>query len=500
MSPPGHCQHLPLVARFWRWRCPLVDYGWLAREQLGCAALQAAMSSASLVIRPFEVEGVPLLCDVSSGAVWPLVALPCRQAVFLAIHSIAHPGVRASKCMLASRFVWPGIAADIAAWCKECQDCAWGKTTVHITAEVEPMKIPSRRFSHLHVDLVGPLPTSKNGEAHILTIVDRSTRWVEAVPLSSTTADSCASALVSTWVSRFGVPAQVTSDRSSQFAGAVWAAFCKQVGVKHVMTTAYHPQSNRMVERVHRQLKAALRLRNCSADWGEHLPWVIMGIRVAPNDDTGVSSTELVYGYGIVLPGELQVPSPPITDGALTAPSLPPAAQRKWRQSTPAVTATGIVRVCSAGLLRQTPRTFLQRPIWGSEVNAQVFHPAGRRRGPVLQRGPTQASHRPSASDAGAAPPERSTGGSELCIPQPRRLRSGEGPCGGRNAPLTAVGNPPPVKCKMRQYFYRLNLSQSTLASCVVNSFGQFVLNASVSYLGQCKKRTCPSVDFFFWL
>jgi hypothetical protein len=129
-----------------------VDYGWLAREQLGCSAMQAPMSSASLVICPFEVEGVPLLCDVSRGAIRPLVALPCRRAVFLVIHSIAHPGVRASKRMLGSRFVWPGMAADIAAWCKECQDCAQGKTTVHVTAEVEHMKIPSHRFSHLHVD------------------------------------------------------------------------------------------------------------------------------------------------------------------------------------------------------------------------------------------------------------------------------------------------------------------------------------------------------------
>jgi hypothetical protein len=90
------------------------------------------------------------------------------------------------------------------------------------------------------------------------------------------------------------------------------------------MTTAYHPQSNGMVERVHRQLKAALRSRNCGADWAEHLPWVLMGIRAAPKDDTGVSSAELVYGCGTVLPGELQVPLPPIMDAALTTPSPPP--------------------------------------------------------------------------------------------------------------------------------------------------------------------------------
>jgi hypothetical protein len=208
--------------------------------------------------------------------------------------------------------------------CSPLLDVGRGPTTVHVAAEVEPIEIPSRRFSHLHVDLVGPLPTSKSGESHVLTIIDRSTRWVEAVPLSSTTADSCASALITSWVSRFGVPARVTSDRGPQFAGAIWAAFCKQMGIKHVMTTAYHPQSNGMVERVHRQLKAALRSRNCGADWAEHLPWVLMGIRAAPKDDTGVSSAELVYGCSLVLPGELQVPSPPIKDAELPPPPLPP--------------------------------------------------------------------------------------------------------------------------------------------------------------------------------
>ncbi len=146
---------------------------------------------------------------------------------------------------------------------------------------------------------------------------------MEAVPLSSTTADSCASALIMIWVSRFGVPAQITSDRGPQFASAVWAAFCRQVGMKHIMTTAYHPQSNGMVERVHRQMKAALRSRNCGANWADHLPWVLMGIRAAPKDDTGVSSAELVYGCALVLPGELQVPSPPIADRELMAPAPP---------------------------------------------------------------------------------------------------------------------------------------------------------------------------------
>jgi cleavage and polyadenylation specificity factor subunit 1 len=106
-SQPASAASGPLLAV----AAAAVDYDWLAREQLGCPATQAALSSPSLAIRTFEVDGVALLCNVSSGAVRPLVAEPCRWAVFLAIHSIAHAGVRASRRMLASRFclAWHGV-------------------------------------------------------------------------------------------------------------------------------------------------------------------------------------------------------------------------------------------------------------------------------------------------------------------------------------------------------------------------------------------------------
>ena len=58
---------------------------------------------------------------------------------------------------------------------------------------------------------------------------------------------------------RNGVPAVITSDRGVQFTSSRWSSWCKQVGAKHITTTTFHPQSNGMVERFHRQLKAALK-------------------------------------------------------------------------------------------------------------------------------------------------------------------------------------------------------------------------------------------------
>jgi hypothetical protein len=133
--------------------------------------------------------------------------------------------------------------------------------------------------------------------------MDRSTRWCEAAPLKSTTAEDCAAALVSSWVSRFGVPAVITSDRGPQFSSAVWAAFTAKLGILHNMTTAYHPQCNGLVERIHRRIKEALKARLASSDWPSHLPWVLLGLRSCPREVSGLSAAEMVYGSPLTLPG-----------------------------------------------------------------------------------------------------------------------------------------------------------------------------------------------------
>jgi len=105
----------------------------------------------------------------------------------------------------------------------------------------------------------------------------------------------------------------LTSDRGPQFASEVWSILMSKLQIRHHLTTAYHPQSNGMVERAHRQLKEALRSRLAGSSWTAHLPWVLLGLRAAPKDDAAISSAELVYGSPLRLPGQPQLggPSPP---------------------------------------------------------------------------------------------------------------------------------------------------------------------------------------------
>ncbi len=208
----------------------------------------------------------------------------------------------ASHRIISSRFVWRGLSSDVTAWSRGCLACQRGKIHRHTRLAPLPIPIPQRHFSHLHVDLVGPLQYSNNFN-HIFTIIDRTSKWMEAVPISETSVAACAKALTFTWISCFGVPETITSDRGPQFTSNLWSQLCKMLNISHKQTTAYHPELNVSVERLHRRLKDALRARR-RATWSEELPFVLLGLRAQPREVTGLSPAEAVFGAQIVLPNE----------------------------------------------------------------------------------------------------------------------------------------------------------------------------------------------------
>ena len=235
--------------------------------------------------------------------------------------NLSHPGIRASRALVTAKFVWPGVRKQVAEWAKACIPCQTARIHHHVSAPLAPFVVPQCRFDHINVDLVGPLPTS-SGFSYLFTVVDRFTRWPEAIPLVDQSTTSCARALLSHWIARFGVPSSITSDRGSQFTSAIWSALMQLLGSVHHRTTSFHPQANGMIERFHRSLKAALRARLSGPHWIDELPWVLLGVRTAPKEDLQASSAELVYGSPLVVPGDLIVPPSTIPQACTFLPLL----------------------------------------------------------------------------------------------------------------------------------------------------------------------------------
>ena len=283
-----------------------IDYRELAAAQQGDVGTQhLATTNTSLRIEkiPFGDDGRMILCDTSTARPRPLVPQAWQKRVFEAIHNLSHPSIRATRKLITAKFVWHGLAKQVGMWTRTCMACQMAKVQRHTRAPLQVFAVPNRRFDHINIDLVGPLPASA-GYTYLFTIVDRYTRWPEAIPLQDIRADTCARALIACWVARFGIPTQISSDRGPQFTSELWAMVTKLLGSAHSHTTAYHPQANGLVERFHRHLKSALRAKLTGPHWIDELPWVLLGIRTAPKDDMGCSSAELVYGYPLTVPGD----------------------------------------------------------------------------------------------------------------------------------------------------------------------------------------------------
>lgn len=257
---------------------------------------------------PLPFTTTSMICETSSGTPRPYIPEEFRHQVFDSIHGLAHPSIRNTRKLMTARFFWPSINKDVNNWSKTCIHCQRSKVIRHVVSPHGTFKLPDARFDHVHLDIVGPLPPSE-GNAYILTAIDRFTRWPEAFPMPNITAETVAKTFIRGWISRFGVPSTVITDQGRQFESDLFKQLSILLGTTRVRTSAYNPAANGLVERLHRQIKSALTAHGNTINWTDSLPLVLLGIRSAIKEDLKCTSAELVYGTTLRLPSDIFSPS-----------------------------------------------------------------------------------------------------------------------------------------------------------------------------------------------
>ncbi|KAK7166228.1 hypothetical protein R3I93_006107 [Phoxinus phoxinus] len=213
-----------------------------------------------------------------------------------------HLGITKTYDRVLQHFFWPGLKSDVVRYCKTCHICQISGKPNQVVPPAPLCPIPAvgEPFERVLVDCVGPLPRAKSGCQYLLTIMCVATRFPEAIPLRNITAKTVTKTLTK-FFTTFGLPRTVQTDQGSNFLSRVFRTSLKALGVSHVVSSAYHPESQGALERWHQTLKSALR-KYCietGNEWDDGVPLVLFAVREARQDSLGFSPSELVFGHNV---------------------------------------------------------------------------------------------------------------------------------------------------------------------------------------------------------
>ena len=243
-----------------------------------------------------------------------LIPPKMRPQVYHFIHqhpTAGHFGRNATTAKAAERFYWPGMAGDVHRFVRDCADCLIKIQQVKLKNTVHHPVITGYPGERLHVDLVGPLPETPQGDKYLLTCQDAFTRFAWAYPIRNKEASTTARILVDKFISVYGCPQGIHSDQGTEFKNELWTEICDRLRIRKTTTPAYNPQSN-PVERWHRTLNQLLRVFMDRDDpaWKRHVPMACLAFNTKINASTGVSPFEAFFGRKARLPLDLIFPPP----------------------------------------------------------------------------------------------------------------------------------------------------------------------------------------------
>lgn len=292
---------------------------WITGAQLSRQGLQS-LDPTTVVLLPYlQAVWQERECEVlAAGGDEELARAVVRRAHAQAGHVGVNNTIQALALRSSFYLYGAELIVDEVARCRQCAErkggvAQWVPAQL-MQAEGQARLVPASFNDIVHVDIVGPLQVAGGQSKWLLTVICELTRWCAAVIIDDQRADTVAQAFHHAWFSQWGAPRYIVTDRGGCFTGDVWHALWERCGSTIAHTTAYHPASNGLVERLHRSLAdfmyGALRQRGLGqADWPFVLDSVLLSLRSLVNATTGLSPAEAVLGFPLVV-GDYLLTSP----------------------------------------------------------------------------------------------------------------------------------------------------------------------------------------------
>ena len=219
--------------------------------------------------------------------------------------TIGHPGVTKTMELIQRNFTFLHMKQKVTTYIKRCRSCQTNKSARHAKyGEIQFAEPPGQPWEEVTMDFITKLPSSRspvdqNVYDSIVVIVDRLTKYSHFVPCNeSMTAEQLAHIVLDRLIRYHGIPKSFITDRDKLFTSNYWKTLVAAMGIKHKLSTAYHPQTDGQTERMNQTLEVYLRhyVNMAQNNWVELLPMAQLALNQNVSATTGVSPFYANYG------------------------------------------------------------------------------------------------------------------------------------------------------------------------------------------------------------
>jgi len=198
---------------------------------------------------------------------------------------------------VADNYFWVGMKKDVSNFVKACDKCCRvNPVNIKTAPPLNPIPVPSKVWSLVGIDIVGPLTTTESGNKYIVALTDHFSKYSEAKAIPNKSAAEVAK-FVLECICRYGPMDSLISDQGREFINEVIDYVTTALGIEHRISSPYHPQTNGQRERDNRTLKDMLvKTSNDKKDnWDEMLQSVLFAYKISIHASTKVSPFEVMF-------------------------------------------------------------------------------------------------------------------------------------------------------------------------------------------------------------
>ena len=225
-------------------------------------------------------------------------------------HMLAgHLGIAKTIARIKRHYIWKGLKKDVVVHVTSCILCARRKAIGTTKAPLQPLPPVYEIWERIAMDIVGPVRESRKGYRYILVISDYASRFVITIPMKDQKAQTVAKHLVHKVITKYGAPQNVLTDRGTNFLSHLVKEICILFKIKQMRTTAYHPQTDGLVERFNRTLVDMLTcyVVDEPEQWERFLPYVTFAYNTAVHTTLQECPFFLFFGRPPVLPNDIKL-------------------------------------------------------------------------------------------------------------------------------------------------------------------------------------------------